>query len=218
MASFMFLRNRHGKKRFIYGLPPAGKILDVGCGNDSPKKTKEIRQDINYIGLDVGDYNISAVSKEIAAEYVISTPEKFAETIEHFSENTFDGVISTHNLEHCNEPGRVLKAMCSVLRHGGLLFLSFPSEASVHFPSRKGSLNFYDDKTHINLLVWKDVLASLSAAGMEVVFSAQRYRPMVSFLIGLLFEPLCAWRKSLAPHGGTWALYGFESVVWARKV
>jgi len=35
--------------------------------------------------------------------------------------------------------------------------------------------------------------------------------------MGLVYEPLSAIRKEVLRNGATWALYGFESVIWARR-
>jgi SAM-dependent methyltransferase len=192
-------------------------LLDVGCGSGSPRLVKSLRPDIYYVGLDVGDYFQTEESKALANEYVITSPEDFDNAIIRLGTPHFDAIISWHNLEHCYYPERVLRAMCGALRPGGSLCLAFPAEASTKMPSREGTLNFFDDPTHRTVPVWLDVLRSLQENGMEMVFASQRYRPWAAFLIGLLFEPVVAILKKQAPKCGTWALYGFESVIWARK-
>ena len=107
--------------------------------------------------------------------------------------------------------------MCGALRRGGKLFMSFPSEASVNMPSRKGCLNFYDDKTHTTVPSWRGILRALAEGGMRLDFAAPRYRPAVGFLIGLAFEPFVAPFGRQAPRATTWALYGIESIIWATK-
>ena len=42
----------------------------------------------------------------------------------------------------------MLLAMLQSLKDGGQIFISFPSERSITFPSRAGTLNYYDDLTH----------------------------------------------------------------------
>jgi SAM-dependent methyltransferase len=177
-----------------------------------------MRPDIFYVGIDVEDYLQSDDAKALADEYVLAAPESFDATISQLRDNKFDAVISCHNIEHCFHPDRVLGAMCDVLRPGGSLYLSFPSEASVHMPSRECSLNFYDDPTHTTVPVWRDILDGLSRHGMRLDFAAQRYRPWGRLLLGMACEPFVAPLGKLAPLGATWALYGFESVIWASKI
>jgi SAM-dependent methyltransferase len=212
------LTPRRRKRAFICQLPQGAKVLDVGCGTGSPLYTKSIRPDVYYVGVDVADYHQTEQSKTSADEYILCTPETFDQTIAGLGTGRFDAVISNHNLEHCDYPGRVLHAMCNVLRPGGQMFLGFPCEASVSMPSRQGTLNFYDDPTHRAPPIWKDVLRTLSENGMAPAFAAQRYRPWGAFVIGLAFEPFVAPRRRQAPKNSTWALYGMESIIWAEKV
>ena len=49
----------NGKDAFLMSLPRAAEILDVGCGNNSPFRTKKILPKCIYTGIDIGDYNQS---------------------------------------------------------------------------------------------------------------------------------------------------------------
>jgi SAM-dependent methyltransferase len=192
-------------------------VLDVGCGNNSPAQFKLQRPDIVYAGLDVGDYNQTLDPGHYADEYIVAAPEGFAAAIAAF-EGTCDAVVSSHNLEHCLDPDLVLKAMLAALKPGGRLYLSFPCEASLRFPKRRGSLNFHDDATHLHVPDYARTLALIEAAGFSVEFARQRYRPWALFLLGLALEPLSALLKRTMPMNATWALYGFETVIWAERL
>ncbi|NLP61670.1 class I SAM-dependent methyltransferase [Paraburkholderia sacchari] len=205
----------HGKGSFIRALPRSGRVLDVGCGNGSPAFFRSMRPDIYYVGVDVDDCNQPGDPSEHADEYVVCPPKEFAATLESYA-GQMDAVVSTHNLEHCDEPERVIDAMVSALRPGGRLYLAFPCEESVHFPKRAGCLNFFDDRTHQRVPSWRSTLEALSARGCEFEFKAKRYRPCPLWIRGLLFEPVSMLRRQVIP-GATWALYGFESVIWVRK-
>lgn len=211
----MLLKGK-GSISYVMALPEKARVLDVGCGNDSPRVYKTLRPDIYYVGLDVGDYRQKADPEAFADEYIISPPELFAETIAGLPDQ-FDAIISAHNIEHCNEPQKTLAAMMKALKRGGSLYMSFPCEKSVHFPRRKGtSLNFYDDPTHERLPVLNEIVGALREAGCEITFLARRYRPGLLAFLGLLIEPYCFFTKKNIP-GFTWALYGFETVIWASK-
>jgi SAM-dependent methyltransferase len=210
------LESHHGKGTFIRSLPRGGRILDVGCGNESPAYFKWLRHDLYYIGIDVADYYQDALSIRAADEYHITASGGFVEAINRFC-GSMDGVVSSHNLEHCDDYRAVLKAMVGVLKPGGRMYLSFPSEASTRFPHRRGCLNFFDDSTHRHLLSWQAVVEDLHAFGMVFEFSARRYRPLIPAFFGLLFEPVSALRNEVLRTGGTWALYGFETVIWAMR-
>jgi SAM-dependent methyltransferase len=203
---------RKGKAAFLRTLPRNARLLDVGCGNDSPRRFKAERPDIWYIGLDIQDYNQSA--PQFANEYVVVDAGAFASTIEQF-DCQLDAVVSAHNLEHCSEPQDVLKAMLRALRPGGRIYLSFPCEKSTSFPRRRGTLNFFDDATHVAPPPWDSVLSTIEREGLSLDFAAKRYRSPIMWLIGLVVEPASAVRSLVMP--GTWDLYGFESVIWASR-
>jgi len=207
--------NPKSKEWFIRKLEPTARILDVGCGNNSPQATKSLLPNCYYVGLDVMDYNQSSVN--VADQYFVVKPEQFAESISSSGQSRkFDAVISSHNLEHCNDRGKVLEAMCDSVTVGGLIFLSFPTAKSVGFPRRAGTLNYFDDQTHRDLppdFAW--VSAYLRTQGFSLDFASNRYRPRLAFLVGFFQEPVSI--LSRRKRSCTWALYGFESIIWARK-
>ncbi|HEV2112399.1 MAG TPA: class I SAM-dependent methyltransferase [Gammaproteobacteria bacterium] len=205
-----------GKQAFIEAIAPSGAVLDVGCGNDSPYQARLQRADIRYTGVDVGDYGQTTPVHEYADRYVLTTPEQFAAEIARLP-GAFDAIISAHNLEHCLQPEAVIRAMCGQLREGGRLYLSFPCEASLGFPSRVGTLNFNDDPTHRAPPSYGAVLTALESAGLRVDFARRRYRPAIPFLLGALLEPASLISRRVMPLRSTWALYGFETVIWASR-
>lgn len=205
---------RWRKVAFIKHLPKNASVLDVGCGNGGPSRFKSIRPDLYYVGIDVGDYNNSREDIRRADEYIVTSPDLFPKSISELGQR-FDAVVSSHNLEHCNHPEETLVEICGVLKTGGLIFLAFPSEESVYYPKRKGTLNFYDDATHIWVPNWSTVQKILKMQGISIIKSKKNYRPFIHLICGMIFEPLSRYYKRVFP--GTWALYGFESVIWGRK-
>ena len=205
-----------GKDAFVRGLPHGASVFDIGCGNRSPERVKALRPDIHYIGLDVQDYEQSGRSVAMADEYRITSPALFESAIAQ-EQGTIDAVISSHNLEHCAEPMPVVGHMVNALKPGGRLYLSFPCEASKAFPSRRGSLRFSDDPTHRTPPSWSRVLQRLEALGMTTQFASTRYRPWLPAALGALLEPVSVLSRRVMPLGSTWALWGFESVIWAAK-
>ena len=212
--SLQMLLMKNKKVSFLKKLNQNAHILDVGCGNNSPFKTKKVLKDCFYTGIDIDDYNQS--SKELADKYIVADRLTFHQSIEKLN-GQFDAVISAHNLEHCDKREETLLAMLAALKVGGLIYLAFPCEASVNFPSRKGTLNYYDDKSHQDAppdLEW--VLKQLKSNNFRVVRLVPRNRPMLVRFIGFLFEPLSSFTKKIYP--GTWEYYGFETIIWAKKL
>lgn len=209
------LMKPYGLISFLSKLSDSSRILDVGCGNNSPERTKQLLPNCYYVGLDIGDYNNKLSPEKIADEYIECMPEDFASTIATLDKK-FDAVVSSHNLEHCQDSVSTLKAMLGTLNPDAICYLAFPCEASVNFPSRIGTLNFFDDETHAeappNL---QKVLAIVADCNCQVEILKPRYRPTLLFILGFFIEPFSFfYRKVMA---GTWSLYGFETVLWIRK-
>ena len=59
--------NPYNFDTFLRGLPKKSIILDVGCGNNSPRRVKNILPNSYYIGIDIQNYNQQ--SEEFADEY-----------------------------------------------------------------------------------------------------------------------------------------------------
>lgn len=206
--------NRHGRNSFVERCPKGACVLDVGCGNDSPRLFKELRPDIYYVGIDVGDCRQSHDPQLDADEYLIAQSNDFPDSVARLG-CRFHAVVSSHNLEHCEDREGIVRAMARALVPGGYLYMAFPSAASIHFPSRGGCLNFFDDPTHRVVPDFAATCAALREEGLTIKYAAPRYRPPLKLLQGLLIEPISSRSKRVM--GGTWALYGFESVIWAQR-
>ena len=206
--------NGRGVKAFLLACGEADRLLDVGCGNNAPLVAKSIRPDLYYIGIDVSDHRQGRDPRQVADEYRLVPPGEFAAAIGSYK-GALNAVVSAHNLEHCDQPDAVLVNMIDGLKPGGRIYLSFPAQASRRFPRRRGTLNFYDDETHREPPDYRAVCASLNDKGLQIEFAAERYRPMVKWLVGLALEPVSRLRNRVM--FGTWAFYGFETVIWARR-
>jgi len=206
---------QYGYYKFLTKINPQGVFLDVGCGS-STSYIKTIAPKIKYIGIDVVEYN--PVLFSMADTYIKTTSEKFIETLTQFNSGA-DIVFSLHNLEHCNDREGTLQAMASALKHHGMLFLTFPSEKSIGFPKRKGTLNYYDDAQHKDSPpVFDDVVKTLEEQGIKIEYKNRSYRPAFLYVVGLLLEPISALlKKSMFGQYGTWSFWGFEAVIWGVK-
>ena len=204
-----------GKEKFLLSIDvETPKILDVGCGNNSPYKIKSLLPKAYYVGIDICEHKKDFSS--IADQYLAVTPDGFTDEISKFT-NEFDVVISSHNLEHCNDRWGTLKSMSSSLKVGGSIFISFPCQETQYFPSRAGTLNYFDDPTHkLTPPDFNEIKILLASYGFLIEFEKKQYRPFMLRCIGFLLEPMSAFFKR--KFYGTWEFYGFESVIWARKV
>ena len=214
IKSILMAKTKWGREGFLEIINKKGNILDVGCGNNSPAFFRYNCPDIKYTGIDIGDYNQTC--QDLADNYIIVPPEMFAEKILEF-DNNFDAVFSSHNLEHCNNRDKTLIGMTKSLKIGGYLYCAFPTEKSIYFPSRKGTLNYYDDETHKdNPPAFAETVNILRQNGMKIIYKNKSYKPFFRYLYGMFSENKS--RRSNKTTMYTWAFYGFEAVIWAKKV
>ena len=204
----------YNKRHFINQIEDGSSVLDIGCGNNSVVRIKELKPNTIYTGVDVGDYNQSDTSKTLCQKYLICPPEKFAETIASLT-GSYRYLICTHNLEHCNQPYETLEALVSRAAKRSEIFIAFPSASTIKFPNRKGTLNFRDDPTHNEVIDSAKVRLILANSGFTEFYVSLRYRSICMVAIGLLLEPISALLGKNMP--GTWELYGFESVIWCKR-
>jgi SAM-dependent methyltransferase len=204
-----------GKIAFLASLPSSAKIFDVGCGNNSAYRIKKRFPNLRYTGIDI-EADDQKKSQIPACEFIVSSPSNFAADIEKL-DSAFDAVISNHNIEHCNDRQKTILAMIKALKPGvGKIFLAFPSEISETFPHRNGTLNYYDDPTHMGSPPnFQDTLNLLRAHGCSILFRSGRYRPFIMRIIGAILEPVSRWQKKV--YSFTWAYYGFEAVIIAKR-
>ena len=204
-----------GRYSFLNKIPKNSKILDVGCGNNSAFKTKVLLPNSYYVGIDIQDYANKLDSNIYADKYVLTDPKNFTKEIISINEK-FDAVISSHNLEHCDDRYGTLDAMLDKLNKKGKIYLSFPSEKSLNFPKRLGCLNYYDDPTHKDLPPdFNLILELMKKKSLKIIFCDSSYKPFFLNLIGNITEIFSAYTKKITY--GVWEKWGFESIIIAEK-
>lgn len=192
---------------------PGIKVLDLGCGNDSAFQYKRAFPSIYYVGLDIQDYQNENTGNE--DELILCEPGQFSDKIREVSD--IDIIISRHNLEHCDDQDEVLAAIADSLKVGGVVFFAFPNENSVNLPSRRATLNYYDDPTHKSQPPnVEQVITTLRNKHFTILKMFDPYRPSLLRLIGTLQEPFSLVTGKVLQ--GTWSYYGFETIIWAKKL
>jgi 2-polyprenyl-3-methyl-5-hydroxy-6-metoxy-1,4-benzoquinol methylase len=214
-------------KHFDFMLFQSAKphILDVGCGNHSPSKMKRLFPGSIYTGVDIAEYNIDQLDKDVADHLHILNcdPIDFAKQLDlALPNNVSDIAIMKHVIEHLSAPFEVLEVLCKKVKPNGLIYLTFPSEKSVFLPSAKGTLNFYDDPTHTWIPSIREISNFLVAHDYKPIFINQANRGGILYiLMGIFSLPLQAAEKILTgkftANYGTWCLFGFESVMVYQK-
>ncbi len=197
------------------------KVLDVGCGNHSPSITKSYYPSCHYYGL---DKNMSYELDEKDFKLI----EKFYE-IDLQNENDFllipddffDCIILSHIIEHINNGEKVIPHLLKKLKKGGIIYLEFPSRKSIYFPSMKGpllggTLNFYDDPTHLRLYDLNEANDLLIQQGCTILRSGlRRSKKRIMFFPIYFIGSLIYFRHI---NGGLfWDLLGFAQYIIASK-
>lgn len=192
-------------------------IIDVGCGNNSPKLTKKWFNNCHYVGVDIQRYNNDDESMALVDQFVLVTPD--GDGYDAIPDSSADIILMNHVVEHMPDPATVIRKMCAKLKPGGVIWIAFPSVKSLSFPSAIGTLQFCDDDTHIRVVDVKDVSNVLLDNGLKVVHAGPT-RDLLRAMVGAFILPLALLNKLVTGKlyaRGLWYLYGFEDHVLAVK-
>jgi SAM-dependent methyltransferase len=198
--------------RYRASRPPL-RILDIGCGNHSVRYLKTQFPGSRYTGVDRGVYNNTAADLALMDEFHPIDLE--TADLSAFPDGGFDLVVLAHVLEHLHHGRAVLEAALTKVTLGGILYVAHPHAASVGFPHRRDTLNFYDDPTHVTVWPPGEAARVLSTHGFQILAAGRTRLPR-----NLLLMPL---KVALSGYiGGVngpmlWDLYGFEEYVVAER-
>jgi 2-polyprenyl-3-methyl-5-hydroxy-6-metoxy-1,4-benzoquinol methylase len=193
------------------------RILDIGCGNNSPSTTKQWFPGSHYSGADVQQYNNNSEDIEaMDAFYLLGIDGSGYSEI---PDANYDYVILHHVVEHMPVPAPILATICSKVKPGGYIWIAFPSLRSLSLPSAEGTLQFCDDSTHVYVPDIREVSNILLANGVRVVH-AGRSRSFIRELIGVAVLPLALLRRLVTGRlsgRGLWYILGFEDHVFGQR-
>jgi len=204
---FRRLRRRYGSRPF--------RLLDVGAGNHSASQAKRWFPNCHYAGIDrERGYNNDAADFAAMDEFfeLDLTTLRF----EVIPDGAYDALMLAHVIEHLPNGDQVLRALAPKLRPGGIAYVEFPGPQSLTLPSKKGTLNFRDDATHVRVFSAAEVAGILRGCGLRILEAGTRRDPL-----GILLLPLHAWNAKRAhgyvPGGVFWDLFGFADQVLAER-
>jgi len=204
---FRAFRRRFGSRPF--------RLLDVGAGNHSSSLAKRWFPNCHYAGVDrERGYNNDAADFAAMDEFfeLDLTQLQF----EGIPDASYDAMMLAHVIEHLPNGDEVLRALVRKLKPGGVVYVEFPGPRSLTLPSKKGTLNFHDDDTHVRVFTADEVAGLLRGCGMTILHARTRRDPL-----GILFLPLHAWNAKRAhgfvPGGVFWDLFGFADEVLAER-
>lgn len=148
-------------------------VLDVGCGNHSPSVTKAYFPACRYFGVDKVWYNNDdrdRAAMETYYEIDVDEPE----ALESLRDDFFDCIILNHIIEHTHNGLDILKTLSRKLKRDGRIYVETPSERSLTLPHMKGTLNFYDDPTHVRVYTLSEMNETLRQSGVRIERSGPR--------------------------------------------
>lgn len=204
---FIYLRKAFGNNAF--------KLLDIGSGNHSATKTCRVFSNCKYYGLDISkNYNNNENDFKLMQDFY----ELDLNLMDFTSvpSNFFDAIMMNHVIEHLSKGDEVIEKLLSKLKKGGIIFIEYPGQKSTRLPSMYGTLNFYDDDTHVRIYSVKELSSLLERNNFSVIKSGTRRNWYYIFLMPLrIIQSLITYKKIVGSV--FWDILGFAEFVYARK-
>ena len=200
------------KKYIKYESP---KILDIGAGNHSATRTKEVFPNCEYHGVDRDkDYsNSDSDLKKMDYFYEMDLQKLDFQAI---PDNYFDVIIIAHVIEHLKNGDTVIEKLTEKLSPNGIIYVEWPSIRSIKLPSKRGTLNFFDDITHVKLYSLEEICNICLSKNLTFLEGGIRRSKRLIFLIPvkMLDQKL---RKGYVEAETFWDLLGFADYCVFRK-
>lgn len=204
---FAYLHAAFGYKPFT--------LLDIGAGNQSATKTLRLFPNCSYHGLDLSrDYNNQESDFSLMkAFYELDLTQLQFDEIPN---DHFDSILIVHVIEHLYNGDLVLAALLPKLKKGGTMYVEYPCKRSTKLPSMRGTLNYYDDSTHVRLYSIEELKGLFETAGCTV--KASGYRRSWFYVLATPFRIVLRWARGKAVTGNIfWDLLGFAEYVIVKK-
>lgn len=204
---FSYLRRSFGNHPF--------RLLDVGSGNHSASRVKAVFPQCSYYGLDMSkDYNNDA--SDFAQMEDFYELDLTALDYGKIPEAYFDGIWMAHVIEHLPNGDAVLAALLTKLKPGGFFYIEYPGEKSTRLPSMHGSLNFYDDDSHVRIYSVLELKKIFEGAGCKVLESGTRRNWY--YIVGMPARVITSLVRGKKLQGNLfWDLLGFAEFLWVKK-
>ncbi len=203
----IFLNRSFGNKPF--------RLLDIGAGNHSATKIKNVFPLCEYHGVDMEkEYNNDASDFKLMTAFYEMDLTRLDFTI--IPDNYFDGIWMVHVIEHLYNGDEVLKMLLPKLKSGGYLYVEYPGVKSTRLPSMYGTLNFKDDPTHVRLYSVKELTTLFENKGCVILRSGIRRNTW--FMLSMPFRIAGSFIRGKKLQGNVfWDILGFAEFLWVQK-
>ncbi len=207
VSKIFYMKKSFGKRNF--------RLLDIGAGNHSASKIKNVFPQCEYHGVDLErDYNNSAADFDLMSAFYEMDLTKL--DMRAIPDNYFDGIWMVHVIEHLYNGDEVIKQLLPKLKSGGFLYLEYPGKKSTTLPSMYGSLNFNDDPTHVRVYSVPELTTLFEENKCKVIQAGTRRNGW--FMLAMPFRIISSWVRGKKLQGNIfWDLLGFAEYLYVKK-
>ncbi len=201
------IQKSFGNKPFV--------LLDVGAGNQSASKVKSIFRHCSYFGLDI-DKNTNYVDADFTAMEAFYEMDLTQLNYTAIPDNHFDYINMAHVIEHLHNGDLVVPALLKKLKRKGFFYIEYPCKKSLHLPSMYGSLNFYDDPTHVRVYSVEELKPIFEQHGCEIIACGTRRNWF--YILALPLRLIASLIETGKIRGNVfWDVLGFAEFLYVRK-
>ncbi len=207
VTKFSFQKRSFGNNPF--------RLLDIGAGNHSATKTKNIFPLCEYHGVDLEkDYNNGEEDFKLMTAFYEMDLTKL--NFSNVPDNYFDGIWMVHVIEHLYNGDEVIRGLLPKLRRGGYMYVEYPGIKSTKLPSMYGTLNFKDDPTHVRLYTVKELTGLFETNNCKILKSGTRRNSW--FMLAMPFRIIGSLIKGKKLQANIfWDILGFAEYLWIKK-
>jgi 2-polyprenyl-3-methyl-5-hydroxy-6-metoxy-1,4-benzoquinol methylase len=192
------------------------KLLDIGCANRNPSKTKRNFPNCEYHGADIEDeYDHEGVDyKAMTRFYQIDLTTL---KLDEIPDNYFDVIVLCHVIEHLYNGDQVMEALMPKLKEKGLMYIEYPSPKSLNLPSMKVCLNFYDDSTHFRIYNSFEIIQLMQKNYFKILeYGTRRNWFYLLMLPAYFLHSLITYKSLIGPN--FWDILGFAEYIIVQKI
>lgn len=204
---FSFL-NRHFKNKSF-------NLLDIGAGNHSASRTTRLFPECRYYGLDI-DRNYANDEndfRKMAGFYELDLTKLDYTSV---PDSFFDVIVMTHVIEHLYNGDDVIRMLIPKLKPGGYFYIEYPGRKSTGLPSMYGTLNFYDDPTHVRIYSIEELKTVFENNNCTIIQSGTRRN--YYYIFAMPFRIIVSLIRFQKLSGNLfWDVLGFAEYLKVRK-